>query len=109
MKKFLNKEIFDHTSRHGTRFFANRCDFEGGVKVYASGGISKENLMLDVAEMIGFHATNIWPQLLGFFGYDTIAFNFDNKEIKNKYVCEMHGSIEHMQSIDRLCPSCRKP
>lgn len=30
--------------------------------------------------------------------------------IKNKSdACEVHGSIEYMQSVDGLCPGCRKP
>lgn len=30
----------------------------------------------DVAQMIAYHAMNIWPELNGFQGYDCIKFEF---------------------------------
>ncbi len=28
---------------------------------------------------------------------------------KDKYECQVHGSMEHMQSVNGLCPGCGKP
>ncbi len=72
--KSLNGEPFEHTCHWLTRFTAKRCDFVGGVTAHVIPGRTREQVMADVAEMIGFHAVNIRPQLNGFAGYDCIDF-----------------------------------
>jgi hypothetical protein len=73
-----NEKPFKYISRNGTSFSARRCDFVGGVSVTAkqfSGDVFPEKRMVqDVAEMIGYHAANIRPELNGFAGYDCIDF-----------------------------------
>jgi len=72
---FKNDKPFIHKSRYGTSFRAGRCDFQDGVVVTCR---AKDPVQLasDVAEMIGFHATLIHPDLNGFSGYDCIDFQF---------------------------------
>lgn len=66
---------FEYTSRYGTVFTAKRTDFAGGVTVLLSKpDLKTDQLISDVAEMIGFHATNIHPGLNGFQGYDCIRW-----------------------------------
>jgi len=67
----MNEKPFSHTCRYGTTFQSDRCDFKNGVRMI---GLPKNRFMAasDVAEMIGFHATNIHSDLNGFAGYDTI-------------------------------------
>ena len=71
---------FSHRSDNGTFFKAETCDFRSGIiKVYDKPGkrfVKDPDSMLfgaDVAEMIGFHATNIWPDIVdqgkAFHGY----------------------------------------
>ena len=72
---FMNEKRFEHNCHNGTEFIATRCDFQGGVRVVVPKGLSEERLMCDVAEMIGYHATNIHPDLNGFSGYGNVAFN----------------------------------
>jgi hypothetical protein len=74
MAKFINESPFQHTCRYGTKFDASRCDFAGGVIV--SNIPTKELLAMDMAEMIGYHACAIHPDLNGFQGYDCISFDF---------------------------------
>lgn len=76
MAKHLNERSFEHSCRNGTNFFSDRCDFRTNVRVEVPRDISREALMQDVSEMIGYHAMNIFPQLNGFQGYDTIIFQF---------------------------------
>lgn len=72
----MNEKHFSYRSHNGTQFIAERCDFRTGVSVQspvlASGCYA--GFSSDVAEMIGYHATNIWPSLNGFQGYDCITF-----------------------------------
>jgi hypothetical protein len=72
--EWINDKPFQHTSRGGCVFTANRCDFHGGVIIYAPSEASGEQLYSDLAEMIGYHATVIHPRLNGFAGYDCIKF-----------------------------------
>lgn len=75
MSESLNAKKFSHTSLHGIRFSAERCDFMGGVKVLIPPNTSFVHLVSDVAEMIGYHASAIRPDLHeGFPGYDSIEF-----------------------------------
>jgi len=69
----MTERPFTHICRYGTVFGADRCDFKTGIIV--SHQPSKKALYVsDVAEMIGFHAINIHPQLNGFQGYDCIQW-----------------------------------
>jgi hypothetical protein len=70
----MNDKPFTHDSRHGTRFKATRCDFRDGVELIDLGDATTKELISDVAEMIGYHATNIHPNLNGFAGYDCIQW-----------------------------------
>lgn len=73
---YLNEKPFDHHCHHGTEFRATRCDFKEGLLIKTPRAISAENLVLDMSEMIGFHATNILPRLNGFQGYDAYNVKF---------------------------------
>lgn len=73
---WLNHKPFSHYCRFGTRFGASRCDFRDGVSVMYDRPLTKEEAASDVAEMIGYHAVNIRPELNGFQGYDCIEWIF---------------------------------
>jgi hypothetical protein len=70
----LNAKSFDHVSHFGTKFVAPKADFSEGVIIYRTKHLGDVQFISDVAEMIGFHATNIHPELNGFQGYDCINF-----------------------------------
>jgi len=74
----MNERRFSHTSRGGTRFDCARCDFKGPiiVTIHPSRALDDATLLLrDTAEMIGYHAAVIRPELFGgFSGYDTLKF-----------------------------------
>ena len=78
----INERPFEHIGPGGTRFVAERSDFQSGVYVWYPRKFGEKleesdvrhRLMRDVAAMIGFHASNILPKLNGFAGYDTIHF-----------------------------------
>jgi hypothetical protein len=74
---------FTHTGRRGCEFKATRCDFSEGVTVtLPRADISRAELAQDVAGMIGYHATNIWPNLTGgFSGYDNIRFAIEEHPV----------------------------
>ena len=75
MKNYLNDQNFVYTSRHGTTFYSERCDFKGGEVIYKLGKVTHPQLLMaDAAEMMAFHAINIHPRLNGFQGYDTLRF-----------------------------------
>lgn len=69
----MNEKSFSHHCRFGTKFSCERCDFNSPIKV-EDAPTDVTQRMSDVAEMIGFHATNIWPDLNGFQGYDCLQF-----------------------------------
>ncbi len=73
-RQFMNDKPFVHVSSGGTRFICERCDFTKPVKVHESASLTREGLMGDVAEMVGYHAVAIHPELNGFAGYDCITF-----------------------------------
>ena len=68
----LNDKPFEHTSHRGTTFKCQRCDFAAPITI--SGPLSMA-VLEDLAEMIGWHAVNIRPELNGFAGYDCITLN----------------------------------
>ncbi len=76
MPDILNDRPFEHRSRFGTHFTADRCDFATGVTVRAPAHLREGEYVSDIAEMIGFHATNVLERLNGFQGYDAIGFEF---------------------------------
>lgn len=74
-----NLKPFSHICRYGTYFHCDRSDFNVPVHYKKQGSAKAEELMSDVAEMISFHALNIWETLDSFNGYDTVTFVKDNK------------------------------
>lgn len=74
MLEIMNDRRFGHNCHNGTVFESERCDFKTPVYYDMTGNITVQQLMTDVAEMIGYHATVIWPHLNGFSGYDAVRF-----------------------------------
>ena len=70
----MNEKPFTHHCCNGSRFQCDRCDFTKPIKVLDKPPY-EALFAADVAEMIGYHAINIWPELNGFQGYDTIEFD----------------------------------
>jgi len=71
----MNNKKFEHTSHYGTHFTSERCDFKDGVTIQRSIHLDDVGFVTDIAEMVGYHATNILPELNGFQGYDAIRYN----------------------------------
>jgi len=82
MGKFMNEKPMEYTSHHGTRFTCARCDFAAPVYVRNDTASDEAHTQpstkwfSDVAEFIGYHATNIHPKLNGFRGYDCIDWRW---------------------------------
>lgn len=75
MKKFLNDQPFEHTSRNGLTFTGERCDLKAGVNVqYPSWKLSVEQIGADFAQFAAWHNGCIWEQLNGFQGYDCVDY-----------------------------------
>jgi hypothetical protein len=70
----MNDKPFRHICRYGIQFDCTRCDFGDIIVVTWSLVPTYDQFARAVATMIGFHATNILPNLNGFQGYDTIRF-----------------------------------
>jgi hypothetical protein len=70
----MNELPFRHVSHNGTEFNCNRCDFKTPVYYIPFPGVSLPRLLTDLAEMVGWHALNICPNLNGFTGYDCVEF-----------------------------------
>jgi hypothetical protein len=70
----MNDKPFDHVSHFGTKFVAPKADFRDGVIIHRSVHLDDVHFLSDLAEMIGYHAVNIHPELNGFQGYDCINF-----------------------------------
>jgi len=77
--EFLNDSRWQHICSNGTEFTCDRCDFKEPVIINPPDNLSPENLWQDLSEMIGYHALNVWPNLNGFQGYDTITFKVVKK------------------------------
>lgn len=69
----MNEKLFSYFGSFGTHFSCARCDFKAPLLVIDA-PTEKKHFLSDVAEMIGYHATNIRPELNGFQGYDCIDF-----------------------------------
>lgn len=76
----MNKKPFQYIGHCGTEFTCDNCELSKPilVKSYASSPNQLNFLLRDVAEMTGWHAVNIRPELNGFSGYDCIEFKFEN-------------------------------
>ena len=76
----MNKTPFSYHSSWGSTFECDTCDFSTPMRVRQIQRPKTINELdfysRDLAEMIGYHATNIWPKLNGFQGYDCIKFDF---------------------------------
>lgn len=86
----MNEKSFSHISHYGTAFDCDRCDFRTPI-VVSTPPEDPRLYVKDVAEMIGFHTTNIHPELNGFQGYDCIEFvpAIPPKPSKQEYICEV--------------------
>lgn len=73
----MNYKSFTHTAGR-FKFFAPRCDFQSGIFMQTPKSYTATELAAAVAEMIGYHATAIWPELNGFSGYDSISWTIRN-------------------------------
>ncbi len=73
----LNEKPFSHVSMNGTSFASDRCDFKNGVRIKIPADLSDVCLIQDVADMIQYHALNIWEQLNGFAGYSCIVYEVE--------------------------------
>lgn len=76
----INENPLEHTSSNFTRFIANRCDLQDGVKVEKPEDISELRFAQDVAEFAAWHRGCIFEQLNGFQGYDCIKFAIHQAE-----------------------------
>ena len=72
----MNEKPFEYRARHGTVFTCERCDFDAPLYIQSMPQYPHTlDAFDDVAEMIGFHATNIQPKLDSFRGYDAIEWD----------------------------------
>jgi len=71
----MNERPIEHTCAQGTLVFTcDRADLSR-TPIHVTGDIrSEEHLACAVAEFTAWHALNIFPQLNGFAGYDTLDF-----------------------------------
>ncbi len=78
-----NDKPISHLSHNGTEFHCARADLKEPIIVKVNGTYPPsfenfDNLVRDVAEFIGFHASNIRSDLTnGFSGYDTLRFKYE--------------------------------
>lgn len=66
--------MFGHYSRYGTEFHCDKSNLSVPIKVKKDKDTSLENFLVDVSEMITYHAMHIHSSLNGFAGYDCIRF-----------------------------------
>lgn len=93
----MNDRPFEHNCQYGTKFRCERCDFKEPV-IVTNAPQNPIHFASDVSEMIGFHATNIWPQLNGFSGYDCIQYKFakperDSDEVRETKIFDVIGFV----------------
>ena len=76
----MNDRIFTYHSSWGHTFECDYCDLRTPIRVRSNRKPTNDKELSffarDVSEMIAYHAMNIWPQLNGFSGYDTLTFEF---------------------------------
>lgn len=72
-KRIVRPQSWSHFASNGTLFECDRKDLVGGIRV-TDAPPDADLLAKDVAEVIGFHAVNYWPELNGFAGYDCVHF-----------------------------------
>ena len=80
MPRDKNDKPYEHVSRYGTRFTADRCDFRNGVRMVVDSISRPEHVASDVAEFAAYHALHIHEHLNGFQGYDCIDFQIEVSE-----------------------------
>lgn len=71
MSESMNTKPFSHKAGR-FEFSCPQCDLRGGLTIHAPRSYTQLELVAAVAEMIGYHAVAIWPELNGFSGYDAI-------------------------------------
>lgn len=75
----LAERPFSHSCGHGTTFECDRCDLSSVIRVYDA-PFNRQEFAADVAEMIGYHAAAIHPDLrTGFSGYNTLKFKMSGQ------------------------------
>lgn len=76
----MNDRIFTYHSSWGHTFECDYCDFRTPIRVRSLRGQPMGDdvkfFARDLAEMIAYHSLNIYPELNGFQGYDTLDFQF---------------------------------
>jgi len=72
----MNDTPFEYEAANGTKFTCERCDFKEVINVKWMHETTDADFHLDIAEMIGYHAINVHPQLNGFQGYDVLNFEY---------------------------------
>lgn len=70
----MNRKPLAYTTCAGVVFTAPRADFLDGVVISGAANLSPEELAAATAEFIWWHVTEVYPQLQGFFGYDSVPF-----------------------------------
>lgn len=76
----MNPNRFEYTSHWGSRFISETADLSKGVTIEKPANLPPRYFAADIAEMTGFHATNVHPTLNGFQGYDTIDFTIIDEQ-----------------------------
>jgi hypothetical protein len=67
---------FSHPGDHGTKIFSASCDFKGGLFVYRPDDTTPEEMAVDLAAAVAYHALVIHKDLNGFSGYHRNVFTF---------------------------------
>jgi len=78
--EFMNENKWEHCCSNGTVFTCERCDFTVPIVVSPPLSLKPSHFWQDLAEMIGYHAIHIHPNLNGFAGYDTIEFEIKSPD-----------------------------
>jgi hypothetical protein len=76
MRWGMRNNPFRHTAGRFI-FTSPSCDLRFGVAIRTPKSYTATELAAAVAEMTGYHATAIWPDLNGFSGYDSISWKID--------------------------------
>jgi hypothetical protein len=78
--KVDRNKAFHHHCNNGTNFACENSFLGGPIRVQIREGTTVAGLAQDIAEMIGWHGVNIWPNLYpsGFSGYYRLNFVYHN-------------------------------